>query len=354
MLVYIILCVFFLLFPVLFKNKKLFCFIGFILLVLIVGLRNYELGKNDTLNVYIPYFKTISNFDSITDVITFVRIRDTEFLFYFISFLFAKCSTGITNYLLFLSIPFYASASYLICNHSKYPSLSFIMLLSLNYFGMSFYMLRHTVALGFVIIALMYYLKNNYKRSVFFALLGSLFHRSALIVMIIYLIRKINLKKQNYIFISILSYIVAVYFSPIILNLMSFIFKSGHFSYYINNIVASSHTLFFINFLILIVLCLFYKHSKEGDEKKYGNYLKLQTLACIFSSFTMVLSEFMRISTFFSIISIVSIPYVISTISNPKIRIAINIIFYMVFIIYFFMFSAVNNNIMPYSFFKEV
>lgn len=351
MVPYLLLILAFIILSFFVKNKKAYCFICSTILIILVGFRDPNLGKSDTLQLYLPYFRKISLF-SFNELVNFVKSIDTEFLFYFISFLFSKITTNETLYLLFITIPIYIIIGRFIYKYSKYPFLSFIMLLSLNYFGYTFYILRHMVALSILLLAFEKFIQKKTKSFILLVILASLFHRTALVFLLILFFGKIKINKKILI-VSILPIFCFIYlFGPKLLNIIFSFIKDGHYLHYVDNGLENNLMLFFINLFLLLFMILFASKNYINTEENQNNFIfiNVQIIACILALFVPFLSEFMRLSSFFSIISIVSIPNTISQIENVKLKQIVYLIMTMLLIIYFLKFSIFNNNLVPYTF----
>ena len=328
-----------------FKNKKTYCILCSFFIILVIGLRNYNMGCSDTNQLYIPYFNYFSNL-SFTNVIDFIEKIDSEYGFWILTFLVSKITTSGTIYLLVVSSITYGLLGRFIYKHSKYPMLSFVMLLSLNYFGYGFYILRHMMALAILTLAYDQLLKDNKLKTVLYILLASLFHKSALIFLIMILLK--NYKMKRYIVHTVVSIIVATVFGMFFLNrFITFFFSNSHFEYYING-VGNNYTTLFINLLLFLFI---YIYNNERNENIDVN-LKLQYVSIVLSAIVPYLSEFMRLASMFSIYSIVTLPNCIYNMKDKKIKLMYYTLFVIIFILYFFMFSLNNNQIKDYSFWR--
>lgn len=332
------------------KNKKIFCVLTCGILIGVVGLRSPELGLSDTNNLYLPYFRIISNF-SISELVDFVKSIDTEFLFYFMTYIVSKITINEQLYLILLCSPFYVITSIYICKYSKYPLISYLMIMSLSYFGFSFYALRHMIALSVLLIAYFNLKEGSKKKFVFYVLLATMFHRTAICFFIVYFLDKINFKNINYIITSILFYLFLVLNDVRILEVFRNISTNGHFSYYFSNSNTGTSTLFWINLILLWIICAFNSKKENYNNKEIKLYRNLQFLSCLFAACTLIINEAMRISSFFSIYSIISTPQSLHNIEDKKSREIIKFVYGLFLILYMLLFSLNNSNIIPYKFF---
>ena len=358
MIIYVLLALAIIILPMLKIDKKKYCIIIGTLMTLIVGFRNIDMGMNDTRMVYVSLFDQISDM-SFLETYNFIIKSDIEVVFYMLTRLFILITTNIRLYLLLLTIPVNYLISRFIYKYSKIPFLSFLLYFSINYFAFSFTLLRHCIAM--VILLLSYDALKENKKLKFFLLviLASLFHRTAVIFIIVFFFknRKLNIKYIVSIPLFILLFTITLGTKTYrwIMNL-SFL-KLKRYSIYLNP-KANTLTFFFINFLILVVSLIIYrKKIKDAIAKKedcndedISLLLYIQMIGTCFASFMYFFSEMFRVSTFFTIFSIILLPNCISTVSNIKTKKTYILIISIILIVYFFMFTMHNNSIYPYRF----
>lgn len=344
MLIYILLVITILILPLFKIEKKKYCIIIGILMTCIVGFRSIEMGMGDTKLIYVSIFDQLAGL-SLKESYLFIKNSDIEVVFYFLTRIYLLITNNVRIYILILSIPLNYSVAKIIYKYSKIPSLSFIMFLSLNYFGFSFTLLRHCIALAILIHSYEYICKREFKKFAFIVFIAGLFHRTAWVFIIAYPISnklKIGLKNIS---IPLIAAIISYAFGEKILVALSYFIKSGHFIQYLT-VRENTITFFLMNFLMLIfTLCITKKSDYNGEIKQQINLL---TIGTSIASCMVFLSEAFRISTFFTIYSILLLPNVISSIKSKKARLVIEIMLYIIFITYFFMFSINNNEIYPY------
>lgn len=337
-------------------KKREFCIVSALLLVIMISFRDITMGRNDTKNLYIPNFNIIANLN-MKDVFAFIEQRDTEYLFYILTKLFTYISTNEHFYIYVFGLPYVIVVSRFIYKYSKIPCMSFIIFFSVNYFGYAFYLMRHVLALSFILLSYDYIKKRKLIKFIVMVVIATLFHRTAIIFLIAYPISKLQLKEIYQFLIMVVAVLISVIFGPKIIELFFNIVSEGHFALYNDLIVKGTLTFFFINFVIWIFcfLCKKYRINNKDvtDEEKADSIALNNILVCgtIIASSIYFFPEMSRISSFFTIYSIILLPNTISYINNKKEKIAVITIVSMVFILYFFCFSMHNNMIYPYKFF---
>lgn len=195
MLVYLILVAYILIGQLLLNSKILsrtvYCSTVCMLLILITGLRDANVGMWDTVSVYLPSFRVISS-NSIAKVVT---MGDTQYKFIgfvIYSKLISFISTNDNFYIFMMAWPFYVCVTYLIKKWSSKPGYSFMVLLGLGFFTYSFSMIRGMLALAFAALAIDAAIEDKWRRFLFLVVLGTSFHFTALAMVLLYPIKKIR------------------------------------------------------------------------------------------------------------------------------------------------------------------
>ena len=162
---YICLFLFILIGSLLVRNKiisnKVYCSVVALLMIALCGFREVHLGLGDTLGVYRPVYLDIvrEKFSKLMDLYFFVNsgvayVPNSSA--YSIGFLFlVKISSLVIDsyhfFLLVCSFIYFVPVCFVIYKHSKNPALSFVIFLALNGFASAFYLIRHEIAMGFLV-----------------------------------------------------------------------------------------------------------------------------------------------------------------------------------------------------------
>lgn len=345
MLIYILLVLVIIILPIFKMSKKNYCIIIGLAMTLIVGFRDINLGMNDTSLIYLPIFTELSKL-SITDAFYFIKNSNIEVVFYMLTRLYLIIANNYRIYLIILAIPLNFFVSRFIYKYSKIPFLSFIIFFSLNYFAIEFTLLKHCIALSILILSYDYVIKKDLKKFILAVILASFFHRTALAFLIVYPLSNFKAGYKNIVAIAT-SLFASITLGKSILRFLISIIDLKHYSKYIN---AESDTLtfFFLNLVIFLFVILFFK--KYRKEKEYNTLMNTYTIGICISAFTIIIGEAGRMSTYFTIYSLLLIPNAINVMENKRNRNIIIIIFSFLLIMYFFLFTMNNNMIYPYIF----
>lgn len=342
----------------LYYNKKIklntCIFLCCLSLWIIVGLRHITLGLVDTEKVYMPHFNSIYN-NGLSAVLT-----EKDTVFYYITYLFIKIfGYKPWLYLLFMSFPYIFSVGNIIKKYSKNIFLSFIIFASLQYYEISFTLMRQVIAIGILLFSFKYLKNKNVFKFIGLVLIASLFHKMALVFLVAYPFMHIKAKNRiRLIILTIVAFFIVSQFYPdVIRQVANYLFEdSNRFNAYtVENYNRTTNLVFFVSCLMLSGVGLFYIKKKDfksdEDLKTDQILLSLSLLATLFSPGTVIIREFSRVAYFFGIYNICMVPNAVTYEKNKKTRFIINLAMTIFFIVYFIFFMGQNANIIPYKFY---
>ena len=334
------------------NNNKKFCISTGIVLWLFLSLRSFNIGLNDTLLVYKPFYESLPQM-SITDILNNIWMSEKGFsvLSKFISLFGTDYRTFIT----ICALPFVYCISRFIYKESKYPFLSYIVFISMLYLYGTF-LIRQVIAIGICALSIEYIEKKNLKKFLLMVLLASLFHHSAIFMVLAYpfsLKNKFGIK--NYVYI-ILAYISFIFLKKQIISILVSILSQFDFlyKYYVSlygGLYSTSGNISMFGLLIYIAIIVFCGIvSRKNMDDKMQLYLNISTIGTIFFSFSNIIVESYRIALMFNCVNIVMIPYAISKIEDKKRRTMYQLLWIAFFLLYFFIRTINNVNANPYTF----
>lgn len=215
----------------LFKNKKLvLCVLLGVILFLGMTIKSPEIVGTDLTAIY------KNNFDRVQELEwgqMLEEYRDTEVLFYVFTKLFTIFSTNYELYLTICSLPLIIAISFLIYKKSENVGLSFLVFVGLHYYGWCFIVVRHSIALAFVIFSFYFLSEKKMGKTLLFFILAVLFHRTALLFGIAIVLKCIRYHKIFFAASLGIGMICFLFRDIVFLQIFS-IFSSGHFLAYVN------------------------------------------------------------------------------------------------------------------------
>lgn len=256
-----------------------------------------------------------------------------------------ECYLLVLGLFSFGTVYFFIKAVY---DQSQWFSFSVYLLLTGSYYFLSLNSVRYYFALAIALFAMKYVIRREYLRFVLLTLIGACFHKSILVILLLYPLAGICWKKWTYILfgagcVSFLLFEdfyrrIIFLFYPYYENSM---FDDGSVSY--TNILKSA---------AIVVLCiLYYNKSIKGNESNRF-YFQLQIGALALYCFGSFIPEISRIGYYLNSSLIFLIPGVIVGITNKKQRIfwsvAVGVAFFLFFLIFLKGSYDISIRILPY------
>lgn len=327
------------------KRSKRFCIVSGVIYFLIAAMRGFGVG-NDTGNYYHAFLQ-MANYP-LKAVFKSLVARE-EYLFYLFLWIIRQITANFTVVLAIIALLFTVAAWLYIYKYSEDPRLSVIFLLSFNIYQFTLTGLRQTMAISFVLLAIMALKKEKVFVAVLLILVASLFHASALVLLPIVFLRRIKLSRETLFCSLVILLIVFVARVPIAAKLIPFIADRG----YIINVSSSGFTMAFVVFALYTFFVVF---SREYEDY-FGDYRLvswMMLLACFFEMLVPAQNIFFRIAFYFLIIGIELIPNMVMAVHHDRSRKIVMGTLYVLLSIQYLFFTINSSGIMPYYTFWQL
>lgn len=312
--------------------KKFYKYFTIIFLALIFGLRDYHVGT-DTLN-YLGIFNGLGK----------KFIWENMFCekgFCVLSILVNKLFGNFTVFLIVCGLIIYFNIINVFCSLSESPSISILCYFSIGSFAQSCNILRQNLALSFCLVALYYLIKKD-KPILFtlFVFIGFLFHKSAILFLVILPLRKFKINIKRICIIST----IAILGIPLILIIIK-IFDSYLGTTYYNYIIEYGKWSP-LNIIILIgsYVCLFISeltkikfNFQRKDTKIFEKYIVILFIFIILMLYSVTISELIdRIAVYFLPSIYLIIPIIFKSLKKYKSKILLSfmLVAVVVFLVY--------------------
>lgn len=297
--------------------RKLYCFFTGILVFSLFALRDISLGMFDVEKSYSHTFYTIAE-----NRLSYIFQRFTsDYLFYIFTKIITLFTSNINVYLAISALPIVCAVGLLIYRYSEYPWLSWIMFFCLGYFSAHVTIMRQSIAMALSIFMYMELQKENYKRAIILWFLAVGFHITAIISVVLIIIKKwqiqVNLKTNCIVLgLSVLCFMFSDRIFELAFSLISF----ERFNRYLLHLSSFNTTLFLINLLqclFCVVLHYWITAFERNNNKPECNETTLQAdntmlviLLCSlpFYALTNTFSDIYRVGLYFSQFAIIAIP----------------------------------------------
>lgn len=147
------------------KQRWVLSILYILILTVPMGLRDISYAGVDTL-VYANDFRAIC---SLHDVLEASSIQNKDHGFYFLSYIYSFFSTNENSWIFACSLFYITTVTRMIHKYSKNMLASILMFIFFEYYLFNFQLMRHCMALGFIILSFDALNENNIKK--FFCLL---------------------------------------------------------------------------------------------------------------------------------------------------------------------------------------
>ena len=336
------------------KRKKIYLTIVFIILAIVASLRAYTVGV-DTEQYCIA-------FDKISEMTIEQAKEDTRYETGFVV-LCKILSYVYDNYQILIIVTsifiMYAVVRF-IYEESNDCILSSLLFVLLNCYAMYMCVMRQAIAISIILIGYIAFLKKGkYVKFAIIVFFASLFHQSALIMLIAIPLYNMKFKNKYYFMAIIISAVIYVMantafsictklFPTYIYYLGGQFFTSNYFASLLNACVS----------IIFFTVGVYYGKFNKRDKDIDSFYAFMIMLAVIFYVATIKISIFSRITTYFNIFNIIWIPKFISNINKKEDRTIILFILIICLFMYWFIISMYRPEwygVIPYkTFFTKI
>lgn len=301
------------------KQKIWFLIANFIPLIIISGFRSSTVGidTKQFTEAFSAIIKMAPN--------EFDRLR-YEYGFSYLCWILGKFSTDPQILIFTTSMFINVSVARFIYKNSDDICLSTILYVLCNFFFSYMNIMRQAIAIAIILWGFEYLKEKKYIKYSIFVVIASLFHGSALLALLLIVLRQFNFNRQFLFFTLVFTMIGFVFGKKIFLILANI--SPRLFNYVGGQFYSENYFAAFLNFLVYLVSFIFgivniTKNDSSTIYKKDNNnniLIGIIGAAVIFSALTMKVSLFNRFTPYFSIFLIIWLANTIKKINNLKYR----------------------------------
>lgn len=211
--------------------------------------------------------------------------RELEPGYALVNELFSNNNFPFTVFTVFISAVSLAGVAYFIHKEVQYGCLALLIFYSDFFFYYNLSGIRQAMATSFLLVATIFLIKKKILPFVVFVILGTLFHKTAIIFLFSYGIHYVpNNKKAAFLLIS--AAFIAVYFTEPsaqrIVDLNYFSHAEYYFSSDYNNATTAAYILGLLKRSIPLFLCYYAIHQKKMKDPSHFSFIKLYFFGFIF------------------------------------------------------------------------
>ncbi len=279
------------------------CFIIFVLLFAVSALR-LNVG-----NDYLKYVEFMHLVYSRAYVPTEPGFNALAYIVYYLC--------GFENYLLvfaifaFATIAFFMKAMY---EQSEWFTCSFILFMLLGYYFQSLSTVRYYLALSMALYSVKYVINRDWPRFVLLILAGSLFHKSLLVVLVLYVVAQFKWKNWMYAALFALG-VSCLFLKDIYLKIVVFLYPSYENTEYLSG-GTSAVNILRCAAIVAFAIWLYKDHIKGNRVYEFYFVCNVMGLVLyVFGSFMPVIS---RIGYYLTITQVLFVPVLIRKIADER------------------------------------
>lgn len=329
-------------------NKKRAVLFLASILWLIMALRSWDLGINDTRGIFFRDFSKLSgvSLKQALEMQPFIY----EPLMNIYTWLLSKLFLG--NFQIFIAISSLISTitiARIVIKKSKKPIYGLIVYFSMFYFYQSF-MIKQMIALTFVVMAFESLHERKLWKYLVLIIIAGMFHKSAYLLIFMYPICKYIKFSKKFFVILLGGMAFGILGGNYIINIL-YKLSLYNFRLYIEERIYTTDAGFNFSMILFPMICfLCYRfRNKVTDNNNQNDYFTLLFIGCLLNSWSIIVVEFYRVAIYFLISIIFIIPNTMENVPKRYRKIGY-VVFLMFFCLYAFK-SAINCNCLPYKVF---
>lgn len=307
------------------RNKKIVYGLSLLPSVIVAALR-YNNGAD-----YLMYLRMMKTYAvSGTWVDSFTSVKDIEIgfvvLLKFLNFLTQE------YFLIFGIIALLIGAFVFagIWTVSDYVVLSVYLFFAAGIYFDTFNGLRQFLAISIIFYAFQYLLKGNFRKYCIWVLFAALFHYSAVIMIPVYFIRKLDISlKQTIVYVSVL-----VLGSGIIFRVLCIVLQYTRYAFFLNSvefeIIPTEASILYTSVISVVAFAYRELKSKQASDQMRIMY-NYQLLVWCSTLLSLSIPLASRLQEYFLVYEIIFIPAFLVNVKRENIRLLLGIMFVLMY-----------------------
>lgn len=292
--------------------RKRYLLISSIILILISGLRSYYIGSGDTSRYAAMFFE----YTNMTYKEIFENIGKDPIYHIFTVFLSKIFGVNFQYVLICIATIYICSYDKLVYRESPNLLISFIVLISMDFFSFSMHGIRQGLAITFIMLS--YFPLKDRKLLKFLLLVGiaTCFHKTAIIFAIAYPFCQMEFNKKTLAMYVVFIVFMLVFGNNIIRNFTLDMAEYDERLLYYAYTVKSLSMAGFIQLCMFMSLVLINLRNFRNKDNEASILITLLALAIVFQTFAIFIAEMFRVAMYFSIFLVILVPRLLKTYSK--------------------------------------
>ena len=318
------------------KKKQQFAIVSFFLILfLLLAFRGYEVGTDISSYIYLYYAVGNAPWSSLFATSNIINEGGYSI---FEKLVFSICGNHFSSFSfrIFLVVAAFVSIvplTILYCKESNNATLTIALFVGVAPFSMFFSGLRETIAISFGAVAWLFLSRKKIVFYFFFVFLAFLFHQSAVVLLLLFPLSFVSLRKKHLpaiLLLVVLLFLFRVQLFGVLTNILP---RYSNYYYSIQNTGAYG---FLFLLLVFLAFCFLVPNERALDSKTFllRNILVLMVFIQVFSSISTII---MRVNYYFLILIPILVPKIIdsSMNNNKQIVATANVVMIIFFPLYF-------------------
>lgn len=326
------------------KYRNIYLGIMFIIMSLMMGLKSPDIGSGDA-RVYFSFWETMSEV-SFSELNYYLQKADFEIGYQFTTWVFSHIFRNGQWQLILSSIFFAFSVCCFVNKNCKNLYLALIAFNSLGLFNFMVQGLRQAVAMCICLWALEFCKQKKPIKFLFFIVLATLFHGSAVVFSVVYFVRFFKLDIKSFVITAILI-ILGIIFLP---KLFALINKFINDNYELGNQASEGGIIAVIIYMAIILFGLVFR---DREDNNYALFLYMSIMAMV----AMVMRNFVstiieRVALYFAFGEMVVLSNSVKVIKN-RTYYAVVCAFAVIMCFGVAIYKSTYSSLVPYLFFWQ-
>lgn len=217
----------------------------------------------------------------------------------------------------------------------------------------SFNIMRQCIAISFILLAIYYYINNRFVYSGIWFIIAFLFHKSAIVALVIIVFLKLEFKFSRIVVILLSTYLIGLFVSAKLFYLVS----GRYANYLVSDGYGGFRESIFLPAIMAAILNVFFVFVvwPEYDRVKCNPWFLISIVGIIFMNMTVRLEQGTRVVLYFTQAQMVFVPNYVRSLKNKNNKKVISCLFVIYLALNFYRILHTQlDSLLPYKFFWEV
>lgn len=321
------------------KTSKKYYIMAFLLLILFLILRSDKVGIDN--NNYKSIFQYCHDLNFI-DVISYER-HEIGYKYY--NKIISLIYYNFNFFMIITAILSMIGVYYFIKNNSKNYIYSLLIFITFNFYGFFFGIYRQVLAISILLYSLKFVKERQLKKFILTVFIASLFHKTALIFLIVYILPKIKINEILVRIWILLTLLFLITKSLIIQFILGYIYKPAETT----GISGGGYKMLLLLFILSLV-CYYYQKDLLKQDKNNIIFINMVFVATMIQCLSTVFGNAYRMTLYFSLAMIIIIPNILEIMKPKELKRFAVVLMFICLTMYYYYTTTNLINYVPYEF----